>query len=462
MQKRITKQSFYRYLKCPSWIAHDATGEVRENGLRSRVQDDALIQEQERAILVTRKSVEVMEETEADAYTKTLELMKGGAQSIYGGVLIHGHWVAKPDLFERVSGKSLFGEYYYVACDIKRSRHMKDEYCIQGAFYAEVLRNIQGMNPKQGYIMRPDGSVEAYVLDEYRTKFRLTLDGIERILEGVHEPHFLTSDCKQSPWFDECKQETVASDHLSRMNRIWRSEVVALNDGGVTTVTQLAGQNADLLARTVPGVTQERLRFLILGAKALIDGKPMILGAIDFPKTNDALVVDIEADPLRDLHYLFGVLDVHNGADEFHTFLAEKQSEEQTAWEGFVAFMESRPGIPVYHYGWYEQDVFKLMAERYGAPEGFVDDLAERSVDVLERLREAVIFPLSFYSLKDIAQYLGFRWRHNDASGLNSVLWYEDWLRTGNREMLNDVLRYNEDDVRATWVVREWARRQTI
>ncbi len=462
MSKRITKQSFYRYLKCPSWIWFDATLPHRDDPMRARVQDDALIQEQERAILVTRKSIEVSAETEDAAFAKTLELMKQGAQSIYGGVLIHGHWVAKPDLFERVSGKSNFGEYYYVACDIKRSRHLKDEYCVQGAFYAEVLRGIQGMKPKQGYIMRPDGTVEAYVLEEYQTKFRLTLDGIERILEGIREPHFLTSDCKQSPWFDECKKETLAADHLSRMNRIWRSEVTALNDAGIMTVAELSTRNADLLARGVPGISQERLQFLILGAKALIDGKPVVLGKIDFPKTDDALVVDIEADPLRDLHYLFGVLDVHAQGDEFYTFLAEKEDEEKAAWDAFVAFMESRPGIPVYHYGWYEQDVFRLMAQRHGAPEGFVDDLAERSVDVLERLREAVIFPLSFYSLKDIAQFLGFRWRHDDASGLNSVLWYEDWLRTGNREMLNDVLRYNEDDVRATWVVRQWAKQRTL
>jgi len=461
MQKRITKQSFYRYLKCPSWIAYDASGEVRDNALRARVQDDALIQEQERAILVSRKSIEVDELSEDAAFAKTLELMNQGVQSIYGGVLIHGHWVAKPDLFERVSGKSTFGDYYYVPCDIKRSRHLKDEYCVQGAFYAEVLRNIQGMKPKQGYIMRPDGTVEAYIIEEYTTKFRLSLDGIERILEGVKESHFLTSDCKQSPWFDKCKKETIDSDHLSRMNRIWRSEVTALNDAGIMTVTQLAAQHPDKLAHGVHGVTSERLQFLVLGAQALISGKPAILGKIDFPKTDDALIVDIEADPLRDLHYLFGVLDVHGKSEEFFTFLAEKQDEEKAAWDAFVAFMESRPGIPVYHYGWYEQDVFRLMAERHGAPEGFVDDLAERSVDVLERIREAVIFPLSFYSLKDIAQFLGFRWRHDDASGLNSVLWYEEWLRDGNREMLDDVLRYNEDDVRATWLVRQWAKGKT-
>ena len=237
--------------------------------------------------------------------------------------------------------------------------------------------------------------------------------------------------------------------------------MTALMNAGITTVTQLAAQNPDLLARNVHGVTPDRLHFLILGAKTLLSGEPLVLGAIDFPDGDEALIVDIEADPLRDLHYLFGVLDVNAGGDEFHAFLAKKEDEEKAAWDAFVAFMQSRPGLPVYHYGWYEQDVFRLMAERHGAPEGFAEDLASRSVDLLERLREAVIFPLSFYSLKDIAQYLGFRWRHDDASGLNSVLWYEDWLTTGNVDVLNDILFYNEDDVRATWFVREWAKKKT-
>lgn len=462
MHKRITKHSFYKYLKCPSWISHEVKGEFREDPIRIRIQDDELLQEQERMILVSRKSVEVVAENDEDAYVKTLELMKQGVASIYGGTLMHGHWVAMPDLFERIDGQSVFGDYYYVACDIKRSRHLKEDYCIQGAFYAEVLRLIQNRKPRQGYVMRPDGAVESYILDEYDIKFRLTLDGIERILEGVDEPHFLTSDCKQSPWFDVCKKQTAQTDHLSRLNRIWRSEVAALENAGVMTVAALANENPDLLAHRVHGVTQERLHFLILGAKALHNGEPVILGHVDLPQDTDALVVDIEADPLRDLHYLFGVLDIHGKDSEFKTFLAKKQDEEQAAWETFVIFMQSRPGIPVYHYGWYEQDVFRLMAARYGAPEGFLDDLAERSVDVLERIREAVIFPLSFYSLKDIAQFLGFRWRHDDASGLNSVLWYEEWLTTGNQELLDDVLRYNEDDVQATWIVAEWARKHAV
>lgn len=462
MPKQITEKSFYKYLKCPSWIAHEARVAHAEDVLRARLQADGLLKEQERRILESRNVVEVTEPDLDDAVVKTLELMKAGTKSIYGGVLMHGHWVGRPDLLERVEGKSSLGDYYYVACDIKRSRHLKDEYKLQGCFYAELLEKVQGSKPRQGYVMRTDGSVEAYIIEEFETKFQLTLDAIERILEGLEEPHFLTSDCKQSPWFHECKKMAVEVDDLSRLNRVWRHEVTALSAAGITKVQDLAQSHPDLLGARVSGIPADRLAFLIEQAKALIEGRPIVMGRVDLPPGGDALVIDVEADPLRDLYYLFGVLDVHNGKSEFHAFLAKKEDEEKQAWDEFTRFVMNNPGVPIYHYGWYEQEVFKTMTERYGAPEGFLEDVADRSVDLLVRLRESVIFPLSFYSLKDIAQYLGFRWRHDDASGLNSVLWYEEFLRTGDNEILQDIVFYNEDDVMATWFLREWARKNAV
>jgi len=77
-------------------------------------------------------------------------------------------------------------------------------------------------------------------------------------------------------------------------------------------------------------------------------------------------------------------------------------------------------------------------------------------IDILEVLRPAVVFPLSFYSLKDIASYLGFRWRSDDASGANSVLWFEEWLKKKSQKMMQKILEYNEDDVRATSHLKQW------
>ncbi len=170
-----------------------------------------------------------------------------------------------------------------------------------------------------------------------------------------------------------------------------------------------------------------------------------------------ALVIDVESDPLRALDYLFGVLVVDGDSQTYHSFLAKKPEDEAKTWQEFLLFLKQYQGANLYHYGWYELDVFQHLTEKYGAPNEIQKMFEEQTIDVLIRLREKVIFPTSFYSLKDIAKYLGYRWRSADASGTDSVLWYEEWLATGDERLLQDIVDYNEDDVRATWFVRDWA-----
>ena len=87
-----------------------------------------------------------------------------------------------------------------------------------------------------------------------------------------------------------------------------------------------------------------------------------------------------------------------------------------------LLFMQTRPGISLYHYGWYEQDVWQ-MAERYGAPEGFARRACERSVDVLERLREAIISTVVLLLKTSRSSLLGGMTTHR----IEPVLWYEEW-----------------------------------
>lgn len=462
MPRVITERSFYKYLKCPSWIAHEAKEEhLVEDVLRVKLQQDGLLREKHLALLASRPMVEVVSDDLDDAAMKTLAFMEEGAQTIYRPVLQHGHWIARPDVLERVEGKSNFGDYYYVACDIKRSRRLKDEYCFQGCFYAEVLRTVQGRKPVQGYVMHGgDGAVEGYLLEEYATRYQLTLDAIERILDGEDAPHFLTSDCKQSPWFGACKTHANSCDDLSRLNRIWRSEVAALMTANITSVTALAQATKESLSTQVHGVTADRLAFLQEQAKALVDDRVIVLGQVPLPPLDHAIVIDIESDPLRELHYLIGVFDP--ATDTFTEFLAKEPGQERQMWESFCAYLTKRIGqlgaFPIFHYGWYEVDVFRTLRERYGMDDALVEAMPKQMVDILTPMRDHVIFPLSFYSLKDVAKYLGFHWRTSDASGMDSVGWYETWLAKGNPDDLAQIVDYNEDDVRATWHVIDWLR----
>ncbi len=197
-------------------------------------------------------------------------------------------------------------------------------------------------------------------------------------------------------------------------------------------------------------------------AIALIEDRVIVLGAVDFAPGADALIIDVESDPLRsDFHYLIGVLEIHGETQSFRSFLAKKPDEEGTMWQEFSAYLASKPAMPIYHYGYFEVDVIKTLAERHGVHHEMSPAMImPRMVDVLTKLRDRVIFPLSFYSLKDVAKYLGFHWRTDEANGLDSISWFENWLTTGRAEDLERIVQYNEDDVRATWHIVDWARKQ--
>jgi len=460
MSQKITEQTFYKYLKCPTWLTRElqAGVDIREPLIR-KLQNEGLLGITELELIKDKKVDTVDLDDIDEAAQRTAELMREGAQTIYKGALIYQNWVGSPDILERVEGKSNLGNWYYIACDIKRSKYLKDEYKFQGAFYAEILERLQGIRPVQGYVMRSDGSIEGYLIDEIYKDFRLALDDIEEILNGKKPVHFLTSNCKQSPWFSECELETRECDDLSLINKVWRSEVDVIRAAGINSVSELANASSHQLG-IVSGITKDRLNFLQLQATALKDNRVLKLAPVNFPNDpGPSLVIDIESDPLRDVDYMIGVLLVEGESVEYIDITARDPANEKRMWEEFLHFMQKYPNAYIYHYGWYEIDVFRKLVAKYGAPDSTVHQFETKMIDVLTTFRESVIFPMPFYSLKDIAKHLGFKWRHKDASGLNSVLWYHDWIEKGDQNALKDIIEYNEDDVRATWFLVEWARK---
>ena len=152
---------------------------------------------------------------------------------------------------------------------------------------------------------------------------------------------------------------------------------------------------------------------------------------------------------------------VQKGKEKYDPFLAKKPEEEAAMWKEFVSFVESHLDVPIYHYGHFETDVINRFAAKYGCSDLVRDALRENMIDVIEVIRRTVVFPLTFYSLKDIAAYVGFHWRSDDASGANSVLWFESWMKNGDKATLEKILDYNEDDVKATRVVKDWLVKHT-
>jgi predicted RecB family nuclease len=460
---QLTEKHFYKYIKCPLWLYFDTHEEEHRlhDPLVDRLQEDGLLDEVQRQMLDGRDYAEVEIEDVEEAYLKTLELMKQGVQTIYHGVLVHGHWVGRPDLLEKVEGKSRFGEYYYVACDIKRTRRPRREHMFQGAFYAEILRYLQGVKPVQGYVITPDGEVKKYLIEEFETAFHLSLDQIERIMAGKRPSHFVTSGCKQSPWAKECRATAVDCDDITLLNRVHATELNALRKAGIERISAFSKMDIVDLVKSVPELDEERLVLLRDQATALTQGTHIVRQPLQLPKFERELYFDVESDPLRDLDYLFGVLEVEGEESTYHSFLAKEPKDEPKAWQEFVEFMRSREGLPIYHYGFYELEVIRRQAKRHGTDMAVIEKMEASMVDMLPVLRDAIIFPVYFYSLKDIAKYIGYQWDEKDVSGVDSVVWYEDFLANRRKtSVLKKIVKYNEDDVRATWLVKKWSEQQ--
>jgi uncharacterized protein len=462
MFHKITEKTFYQFLKCPNWVYFDLHADRARphHPLMEQLIDDGLIDAKQREIISDRTDVaEVTAEDPDEAFLQTLAFMREGRQTIYHGVLIDQHWVGHPDILERVEGQSNFGNYYYIAADLKRSRYLRDEFKFQGCFYAELLECVQGVRPVNGYTLSPDRETFSFSIEEFEAQFHLTLTEIEKIIAGNKPAHFVTSGCRQSPWFQDCKRESESCDDISLLNRVWREEVAALEHVGVKTISDLASLSLSELERRVPNVSVTRLEIMHDQALAIKHGTHMIRASIDLPDHGIELYFDIESDPLRDFDYLFGVLTVSKDGESYHPFMAESPAQEANMWVEFCDFIAQHLDAPVYHYGAFEQEVVRRFSAKYGVSPIVAEAIERNMIDLLELVRPAVIFPLSFYSLKDIASYIGFHWRAEDASGANSVLWFEEWLDSKKPAYLQKILEYNEDDVMATWELKKWLRK---
>lgn len=456
----LTASDFYKYVKCPSWLYWDIFGDPSLKSdvspMMAKLREGGV--EHEKEVIEDMGPFEEMEEGgDADELAAaTLAAMKEG-KIIYQGTLKDGDWVGRPDLLIPHESPSNLGEWTYEAVDIKSAFSLNDVHKYQLTFYALLLEKVQGVMPRTGKIINARKETLEFDIQETYSEFFEILGKILEIRAGEKPEPYLVSGAKESPWYDMLLKEVVEADDLSRIYKLYRKEYRRLRDAGYDTVAQLAGTDFDTLDQTVGGISTGRLTRIHLQAKALAKGETIRIGEPDLPTEGAELHFDIEGDPFLGVEYLFGLLIRKDGKEEYRTFLAEDPEDEEEAWTAFCDFIEDWAGTPIYHYGWYELDVIRRLSARYGISIAAAEALDRANMIDLNRLiQHTVIFPLHFYSLKDVCKHLGFAWRADDASGANSVLWFQEWLDGQDRKMLQKIIDYNEDDVRATAYLKDW------
>ncbi|MXY97116.1 MAG: TM0106 family RecB-like putative nuclease [Gemmatimonadetes bacterium] len=410
-----------------------------------------------------------------DRAAATRSAMEAGVDVIFQAVLHRDPWRGDADFLVRCPRPSALGDYSYEVLDTKLARKAAPKHLIQLCVYSDLLEGLQERRPECMYLLLGDGTEQRYRVDDFFFYYALARRRFEAWIAGP--PADTNPDpcahCTYCHWRDLCARRWEEDDHLSLVANIRKTQIAALRNAGINTLSDLAHLDAD---RQIADTSQEGLARL--RAQAALQYEKAKTGKdawerLDFdegkglsrlPKPDRGdLFFDMEGDPLypNGLEYLFGVVAVTDGRPVFKDFWAHDHVEEKQAFEDYMAFLDVHlqryPSAYIYHYNHYETTALKRLAGRYGTCEEQLDNLLRRNrfVDLYLVVRESIRTSEPRYSLKNLETF--YMQRSGEvATAAESVIIYNRWQEAGDDDLLRQIAEYNEEDCVSTWKLRDW------
>ena len=267
--------------------------------------------------------------------------------------------------------------------------------------------------------------------------------------------------------------DVVGSRRRTVLRRFAKAGIVTVGDLRALDLTTASYSTASSRVGWLPGVIDT--------ARAAVTGRPFRARGIQQIEVPRAEVeIDLDMESTEDGVYLWGMW-VHAPATS--RLAGEVGYRADARWEPMSPEVEVQllrdtwahlgqlqdaavadgHTFAVYCYSSAEERELRRIARMSGDPafeaeiEAFVR--SPQLVDLYKVTKRSIITGGSL-GLKTVAPLAGFHWRDTEAGGEQSMVWYrgaltdpDETTRTKNRER---ILRYNEDDVRATAALRDW------
>lgn len=492
---KITASKLYDYLQCQHRVWRDAYGpqdeKIKEtNPFVELLWEKGMLHE-ENVIKNIGEFTDLRTGTYEERFNKTIGEMKKGTNLIYQGVIMYGELMGIPDLLKKNDDGT------YIPLDIKSGRgfegvedngsdeagKMKKHYAVQLCLYQEILQRLGFSKKNEGLIYDIDNKEVIYDLSQPMgvrnkklwTEFYQEIKGqVKSLLDNsVKNKPEMGGKCKLCPWYLSCKKWAKQTHDLTNLFYVGRSDRDTVNrDLGIEKMEDLENMDIDEILQTKKTNKQYMKNFgesklNKMKQRALImtkAKKPIIYGPVEFPKTTYELFFDIEDDPTQEFVYLHGVYERSPQGKRFVPFLAENltDEDEKKAWSEFFGYIRSLPqnDFSIYYYSHHEKTTYSKLQKKY--PDVISeDDLVKlfdngNVIDLYSVIYKQTDWPLTSYSLKDIATYLGFKWRDETPSGALSIQWYNEYLKTKDRKIMQRILEYNDDDCRATMIIKDY------
>ena len=422
------------------------------------------------------------EGSQADRAQRTRDGVQAGEPVIYQGVLR----ALFPGTRDIVTGIPDFlirdgGSYRIRDCKLSRS--------LEGGRHPEIAQQLQ----TYGWLFEsefksPPAALEAYLGDgslvtvpyagARPAEEDLTL--IRELVLKEDEPWEPVgwSKCGGCPFQERCRSVAENEHDISLVYRVDSATARALRAHGIRTWDELLSMDERALAGlSLPRARGERrvgasaVRILAQ-ARALAAGKPVRLSRLALPQGRCLVMFDLEgASPGRDeldRVYIWG-MSIHDGGPRgaYRPAVAGFGADgDRGGWETFLRsaadIFRENGEVPFVHWADYEKSRIRTYIERYGDRDGIGARVLSCCFDLLAAVRDAFALPVPSYSLKVIEALCGYTRTMTDYGGDWAVARY---IRAGESRdpverasIMEEILRYNEEDLEATWTVLQWVR----
>ena len=409
--------------------------------------------------------------------------MDQGHDVIYQMPLVHEGIRGIADFLIRVDDP-VEGYCSYEPVDAKLTRvEGKPGHVLQLCFYADALESLTGRAPRAMHLWLGSGVSESLRVEEFRPYWRrlrrqlATLLDEDEIGDTRPEP---CNHCDYCEFHPVCEAEWRNEDSLVYVANIRAPERHALEDDGVRTLVELSSRS-----QSVPDLHDENLEKLNRQATLQIASREhpeappvyeLVAPSDDpvfghgfelLPEPNDGDVFfDFEGHPFwsaqHDLFFLSG-LRYRDGAGEwsYDGRWAHDLDAQAIMIKELVEFFAERratyPNMHVYHYNHTERSSLERLT-RGTETESLFGSLVATGlfVDLYVIAKNAFQVGTESYGLKSLEHLTGFERRGGIEQGAGAVVVYDRYMTTKDPALLEEIARYNEDDVAATMALRNW------
>ncbi len=293
---------------------------------------------------------------------------------------------------------------------------------------------------------------------------RKRLGKITALLAGPTPPDLvLNRHCAECEFQARCRKLAVEKDDLSLLAGMSAKERQKLRSKGIFTVTQLS---YTFRPRRRPKRQRDKREKYhhALKALAIREQKIHIVGSPELKLEGTPVYLDVEGLPDRDFYYLIGVRIGHGDSAVQHSLWADTVADEGKIWREFLALLETVQQPVLIHYGSYEKIFLHRMTERYGGLErnSSVAKAIKSIVNLPSVIFAQIYFPTCSNGLKEIGHFLGYKRRHESATGLQTMVWRAEWQANRVDAFKSNLIQYNQDDCIVLEHVSEFIRRLTF